>query len=105
MRNSRNLLSRGRASAAIIVRSPMTLHEISPKQLRALLLLLVLVPFIPMVLMLRFMTDALKGESDAAWERLVSTNQRALVAAAASQQKHLATLETAPEPNELRRFY
>ena len=83
----------------------MTLHEISPKQLRALLLLLVLVPFIPMVLMLRFMTDALKGESDAAWERLVSTNQRALVAAAASQQKHLATLEISPEPNELRRFY
>jgi signal transduction histidine kinase len=83
----------------------MTIHEISPKQLRALLLLLVLVPFIPMVLMLRFMTDALEGERDAAWERLVSTNQRALLSAAASHEKHLATLEAAPPPEELRRFY
>src|SRR6187401_97474 len=83
----------------------MTSHEISPKQLRALLLLLILVPFIPMVLMLRFMTDALKGETDAAWERLVSTNHRALLAAAASQQKHLATMKAPPAPEELRRFY
>jgi signal transduction histidine kinase len=83
----------------------MTLHEITPKQLRALLLLLVLVPFIPMVLMLRFMTDALHGERDAAWERLVSTNHRALLNAAATQEKHLATQTTPPDPAELRRFY
>ncbi len=83
----------------------MTLHEISPKQLRALLLLLVLVPFIPMVLMLRFMTDALEGERDAAWERIVSTNHRALLSAAAAHQKHLATQATPPTPEELRRFY
>lgn len=82
-----------------------TSPEITPKQLRALLLLLVLVPFIPMVLMLRFMTDALKGETDAAWERMVSTNHRALVVAAASHQKQLAALSEGPEPNELRRFY
>src|SRR5688500_9321502 len=80
----------------------MTLHEITPKQLRALLLLLVLVP---LVLMLRFMTDALKGEHEAAWERLVNTNQRALLNAAASQQKHLATQAGKPAPEELHRFY
>lgn len=40
----------------------MTTHEIKPKQLRALLLLLVLVPFIPTAFMVRFMSDALKGD-------------------------------------------
>ncbi|MEO6788866.1 MAG: histidine kinase dimerization/phospho-acceptor domain-containing protein, partial [Chthoniobacteraceae bacterium] len=40
----------------------MTAHEIRPKQLRALLLLLVLVPLIPIALMARFMSDALKGD-------------------------------------------
>lgn len=40
----------------------MTSHEIKPKQLRALLLLLVLVPFIPTAFMVRFMSDALKGD-------------------------------------------
>lgn len=40
----------------------MPAHEIRPKQLRALLLLLVLVPLIPTGLMVRFMVDALKGE-------------------------------------------
>ena len=40
----------------------MTAHEIRPKQLRALLLLLVLVPLIPISLMARFISDALKGE-------------------------------------------
>ena len=40
----------------------MTAHEIRPKQLRALLLLLVLVPLIPIALMVRFMSDALNGD-------------------------------------------
>jgi len=110
----------------------MTLHEITPKQLRALLLLLVLVPFIPMVLMLRFMTDALQSERDAAWERIVTTNHRALLNAAATLQKRVAaqaaspaqtappaqsasTTQTAPtappvpstptEPEDLRRYF
>jgi signal transduction histidine kinase len=47
----------------------MTAHEIRPKQLRALLLLLVLVPLIPTALMVRFMADALKGERMDAIER------------------------------------
>ncbi len=45
-----------------VILSPMTPHEIKPKQLRALLCLLVLVPLIPTALMIRFMTDALKAE-------------------------------------------
>ena len=40
----------------------MTAHEIRPKQLRALLLLLVVVPLIPISLMVRFMSDALRGD-------------------------------------------
>ena len=47
----------------------MNAHEIRPKQLRALLLLLVLVPLIPIALMARFMSDALKGDRMDAIER------------------------------------
>jgi signal transduction histidine kinase len=48
----------------------MTSHEIRPKQLRTLLLLLVLVPLIPAALMVRFMLDTLKVEGLAALDRL-----------------------------------
>src|SRR4051812_24660852 len=82
----------------------MTLHEISPKQLRALLVLLVLVPFIPLVLMLRFMTDALEGERDAARERFSSNAQRTISSATASFDKHLAGRTDPVEPEELRRL-
>jgi signal transduction histidine kinase len=81
----------------------MTIHEISPKQLRAFLFLLVLVPFIPLVLMLRFMLDALEGENDAARERLAAITQRTLSSAAVLEEKHL-TGETGPIlPEDLRR--
>jgi len=80
----------------------MTIHEISPKQLRALLVLLVLVPFIPLVLMLRFMTDALEGERDAARERFSSNAQRTISSAAASFDKHLAGRTDPVQPEELR---
>jgi signal transduction histidine kinase len=79
----------------------MTIHEISPKQLRALLFLLVLVPFIPMALMLRFMADALEGESDAARERFANTAQRALASATTVEDKRLATQATPVKPEEL----
>ncbi|MEP6667956.1 MAG: ATP-binding protein [Chthoniobacter sp.] len=82
----------------------MTIHEISPKQLRALLLLLVLVPFIPLVLMLRFMTDALEGERDAARERLSSNAQRALSSATLSVEKHLVAQTGPVQPEDLRRL-
>ena len=83
----------------------MTLHEIKPKQLRALLLLLVLVPFIPMVLMLRFMADALEGERDAAMERTAGVYQQTLVNAGPSLIKHLASKAGAQEPEDARKFY
>ena len=83
----------------------MTLHEIKPKQLRALLLLLVLVPFIPMVLMLRFMLDALAGERDAAMERAASVYQQTLANAGPSLAKHLAIKAGGPQPEDARKFY
>lgn len=82
----------------------MTIHEIRPKQLRALLLLLVLVPFIPLVLMLRFMTDALEGERDAARERFSSNAQRTLSSATSSIDKHLTTFVGPVSAAEMRRL-
>ena len=83
----------------------MTLHEITPKQLRALLLLLVLVPFIPMVLMLRFMGDALEGERNAALERASSAYHQTLMNATASLEKHLAALPHKAQPEDVRKFF
>lgn len=48
----------------------MTSQEIKPRQLRALLLLLFLVPLIPAALMVRFMFDTLKAERLSALERI-----------------------------------
>ncbi len=83
----------------------VTLHEIKPKQLRALLLLLVLVPFIPMVLMLRFMLDALAGSREAAMERASSVYQHTLVNAGPSLTKHLASRGGERQPEDARNFY
>src|SRR4051812_44744252 len=47
----------------------MTPHEIKPRQLRALLLLLFLVPLIPTAVMVRFMFDTLKAERLSALDR------------------------------------
>ena len=82
----------------------MTIREISPKQLRALLLLLVLVPFIPLVLMLRFMADALESEGDATRERFSSNAQRTLTSATLSLDRSLAAQTTPAQPEELRRL-
>ena len=48
----------------------MSSHEIRPTQLRALLLLLVIVPLIPAALMARFMSDVLSRERLLAFERV-----------------------------------
>ena len=48
----------------------MSSNEIRPKQLRALLLLLFIVPLIPTALMARFMFDALNNERLQAFERI-----------------------------------
>lgn len=65
----------------------MTTQEIRPKQLRALLLLLVLVPLIPIALMARFLTDALAGSRMEAMEDLQQSHAQILGSA----------LRTAPE--------
>jgi signal transduction histidine kinase len=59
----------------------MTSHEIRPKQLRTLLLLLVLVPLIPAALMVRFMLDTLRVEGLAALDRLQQLHGETLAAA------------------------
>jgi signal transduction histidine kinase len=83
----------------------MTVHEIKPKQLRALLLLLVLVPFIPLVLMMRFMADALESAKSAALERTSSLYQQSLFAAHSSLEKHLATGPKPPRVEDVHAFY
>jgi signal transduction histidine kinase len=79
----------------------MTIHEIRPKQLQALLLLLVLVPFIPLVLMLRFMADALEGEMDAARERFASAAQHTLATATAAEEKRFTAHPVSVQAEEL----
>ncbi|MEK0448507.1 MAG: hypothetical protein RL088_775 [Verrucomicrobiota bacterium] len=56
----------------------MTTDEIRPRQLRALLLLLFLVPLTPTAMMARFMADALRGERSIATERLEQIYSTAL---------------------------
>jgi signal transduction histidine kinase len=68
----------------------MTPHEIRPKQLRALLLLLVLVPLIPTALMMRFMFDTLRFERAAALDRAAELHGSSLSAM-------LKTLRPAPD--------
>lgn len=83
----------------------MGIHEIKPKQLRALLLLLVLVPFIPLVLMLRFMVDALDSARTVALERTGSVYQQALFNAQGSLEKHLATRPKPPRADDVFDYY
>jgi signal transduction histidine kinase len=83
----------------------MTMHEIKPKQVRALLLLLVIVPFIPMVLMMRFISEARKDESEAARARAVSGYQQTLASATGSLERHTANRTTPMTPEEVRAFY
>ena len=59
----------------------MTSHEIRPGQLRALLLLLVLVPLIPAALMVRFMLESLRVERLAAMDRLQQFHSEAVASA------------------------
>ncbi len=70
----------------------MTTHEIRPKQLRALLLLLVLVPLIPTAFMARFMAEALKGDRMDALARVQQSQTELLTSALRTAPK----LEGAP---------
>jgi signal transduction histidine kinase len=62
----------------------MSTDEIRPKQLRALLLLLFLVPLIPTAMMARFMVDALRGERSLVAESLEKNYGAALSTALAN---------------------
>ena len=67
----------------------MTAHEIRPKQLRALLLLLVLVPLIPAALMIRFMLDTIHVEQLAAFDRLQQLHSETLRTVLKNPPSHL----------------
>jgi signal transduction histidine kinase len=71
----------------------MTAHEIRPTQLRALLLLLVLVPLIPAALMVRFMLESLRVERLAALDRLQQFHSETIATA-------LRKIPPAPQPAE-----
>lgn len=83
----------------------MTLHEIRPNQLRALLLLLVLVPLIPTALMLRFMHDALRGERTVARERQSAVYQQAILAGSESLRRRIAERPEQSTPEEVQQFF
>ncbi len=83
----------------------MTPHEIKPKQLRALLLLLVLVPFIPTVLMIRFVLQTVESEREAALQRTRSAYQQTLLQSASTLAGHLATRAEPITPGELHDFF
>lgn len=65
-------------------------QEIRPQKLRALLLLLVVVPLIPMGLMLRFVMEIATNEREAALERVSAAYQRTLVSAGQSVARQFA---------------
>jgi len=59
-------------------------HELSPRQLRALLLLLIILPLSPTVLMFRFMVETVRNENAASDERMSDIYRQELGAATAS---------------------
>lgn len=63
-------------------------HELSQRQLRALLLLLVLLPLTPTVVMFRFMVEAVRNEYGVAEERLGDIYRQALATATRSLGRH-----------------
>lgn len=87
----------------------MTTDEIRPKQLRALLLLLFLVPLIPTAMMARFMVDALRGERSMAAERLeqryaASLGSALATAEGASAEEILARIRDYTDANVTQRI-
>ena len=83
----------------------MTPHEIRPSQLRALLLLLVLVPLIPTGLMVRFMSDTVHSEHAAAIERMSAIYQQTLENAGATFARHIAGRHESVTPRETHNYY
>jgi len=80
-------------------------HEIRPSQLRALLLLLVIVPLIPTALMVRFMFDTVRSERTASLERLSAIYQQTLNNADASFARHVANRLESITPRDAHNYY
>jgi len=79
--------------------------EIKPKQLRALLFLLVLLPLIPTVLMVRFVIDAVQNEQAMAREKLGASYQQTLSNANAALARHLAAHPGMMDAHAVHQFY
>jgi len=63
-------------------------HELSPRQLRALLLLLIILPLSPTVLMFRFMVETVRSDNAAGQERLGNIYRQELAVATGSLKSH-----------------
>ncbi len=67
----------------------MSVSSLRPTQIRALLVLLVLLPFIPTVVMLRLMLGAVENEREISRERIVDLYQRSLATVGSYLPSHL----------------
>ncbi len=83
----------------------MTPHEFRPSQVRALLLLLAIVPLIPTVLMVRFMVDSVDDERTAAFERLSALYQQTLTNASATLARNVADQKATISADEARLYF
>ena len=77
----------------------MLTHEIRPAQLRALLLLLALVPLVPTMLLLRFTQDVEQSERAVARQQAEDLYRQFLVSSERHLSRNLAT------PADVHRFY
>jgi signal transduction histidine kinase len=82
-------------------------HELSPRQLRALLLLLVLLPLSPTVLMFRFMVETVRNEHAAGEERLGDIYRQALATGSGPLKNYFLTRTPAQRvtPEALFEYY
>jgi signal transduction histidine kinase len=80
-------------------------REIKTKQLRALLLLLVLVPLIPTALMIRFMLDAMEDKRTVVVDNLSALYQQTLEKADDAFRRQLAGRSAPITPREVHSFY
>ncbi|MHA3769988.1 sensor histidine kinase [Verrucomicrobiota bacterium sgz303538] len=87
-----------------IIRLMLT-HEIRSAQLRALLLLLVLVPLAPTVLLLRFANDVAEGERTIARQRAEELYGQILAGSGHALTRNLATRGEVPSPADAESFY
>jgi signal transduction histidine kinase len=78
-------------------------HELTPRQLRALLFLLVLLPSSPTILMFRFMVQTVRDEHAATEEQLGYIYRQALATATTSLRNHRSP--GPPQPSAILQYY